>query len=201
MRDWEKVTDNERRFVSHVLAFFASSDGIVMENLAARFMQEVALPEARSFYAFQMAMESIHGETYSLMLDHVVKTDTPEEKEHLFRAIDTMPCVAKKAEWALRWIGDADAPFGDRLLAFAVVEGIVFSGAFCAIYWLKKRSLFPGLCFANALIARDEGMHRDFAVALHGMLLPPNQCSRSAPNASYARPLRSSTSSFAMRCP
>ena len=167
---WDNLGDGERHFISHVLAFFAASDGIVNENLAARFSVEVMYPEARSFYTFQMAMESIHSETYSLLIDTYIRD--VREKERLFRAVDTIPCVQKKAEWCLRWIGGdrSEAPFAQRLVAFAVVEGIFFSGSFCAIFWLKKRGLMPGLTFSNELIARDEGLHCDFACLLYSML-------------------------------
>ena len=156
MKDWEALQENEQHFLKHVLAFFAAADGIVNENLVERFCSEVQIPEARFFYGFQIAIENIHSETYSLLIDQYVKN--PEEKERLFNAIDTIPCVRKKADWALRWIGESRR-FAERLVAFAVVEGIFFSGAFCAIFWLKKRGLMPGLTFSNELISRDEGMH------------------------------------------
>jgi ribonucleotide reductase beta subunit family protein with ferritin-like domain len=172
---WASLTDGERHFISHVLAFFAASDGIVNENLAVHFMAEVQVPEARCFYGFQIAMENIHAETYSLMLDTYVRD--PDEKRRLQRATETMPCIKAKADWALRWIERADASFAERLVAFAAVEGIFFSGAFCAIFWLKKRNLMPGLCFSNELISRDEGLHCDFACLLYdsvlGRPLPP----------------------------
>ncbi len=167
IRDWEGLTDDEQHFVKHVLAFFAASDGIVNENLAMRFSNEVQVPEARCFYGFQIAVENIHSETYSLLIDTYIK-DTVE-KDHLFRAIDTVPCVAKKANWALKWIG-ADSSFAERLIAFAAVEGIFFSGSFCSIFWLKKRGLMPGLTFSNELISRDEGLHVDFACLLYNHL-------------------------------
>jgi len=167
MVDYEKLTDNEKHFITHVLAFFAASDGIVNENLCERFASEVQLPEARCFYGFQIAMENIHSETYSLLIDTYVKDSV--ERDRLFRAIETVPCVAKKANWALKWIG-GDSRFAERLVAFAVVEGIFFSGSFCAIFWLKKRGLMPGLTFSNELISRDEGMHCDFACLLYSML-------------------------------
>lgn len=166
-RDWAKLSDNETHFIKHVLAFFAASDGIVLENLAGKFANEVQLPEARAFYGFQIAMENIHSETYSLLLDTYVK-DT-EEKERLFQAIYTIPAIQKKARWALQWINDTNC-FAERLVAFAAVEGILFSGSFCAIYWLKKRGLMPGLTFSNELISRDEGLHADFACLLYSML-------------------------------
>ena len=165
--DWEKLTNDERHFVSHVLAFFAASDGIVNENLVERFCKEVQIPEARAFYGFQIAMENIHSETYSLLIDTYIKDAA--EKDRLFNAIDTVPCVRKKADWALRWITESKR-FAERLVAFAVVEGIFFSGSFCAIFWLKKRGLMPGLTFSNELISRDEGMHCDFACLLYSML-------------------------------
>ncbi len=164
LADWRsRLNDDERHFVKHVLAFFAASDGIVNENLAENFVKEVQYPEAKFFYGFQIMMENIHSETYSLLIDTYI-TD-PAEKLHLFRAVDTIPAVAKKAEWALRWI--KDSTFQERLIAFAAVEGIFFSGSFCSIFWLKKRGLMPGLSFSNELISRDEGSHTDFAVHLH----------------------------------
>jgi ribonucleoside-diphosphate reductase beta chain len=166
--DWNnRLNKEERHFISHVLAFFAASDGIVNENLATNFMGDVQIPEARCFYGFQIAIENVHSETYSLLIDTYVKD--PLEKQKLFDAIETLPVVSKKAQWALTWIG-ADASFAERLVAFAAVEGIFFSGSFCAIYWLKKRNLMPGLCFSNELISRDEGLHCDFACLLYGML-------------------------------
>jgi ribonucleoside-diphosphate reductase beta chain len=165
-KDWESLNANEKHFVSHVLAFFAASDGIVNENLAVNFMQEVQLPEARCFYGFQIMMENIHSETYSLLIDTYIKN--PEEKDRLFNALETVPCVKKKGEWALRWINSEAFP--ERLIAFAAVEGIFFSGSFCSIFWLKKRGLMPGLTFSNELISRDEGLHCDFACLLYGML-------------------------------
>ncbi|KAJ3697288.1 hypothetical protein LUZ61_000993 [Rhynchospora tenuis] len=165
---WDQtLTPHERHFISHVLAFFASSDGIVLENLATRFISDVQVPEARAFYGFQIAIENIHSETYSLLLETYIKD--PVEKTRLFSAIETLPCVARKAEWALRWIESSDT-FAERLLAFACVEGIFFSGSFCAIFWLKKRGLMPGLTFSNELISRDEGLHCDFAVLLYQLL-------------------------------
>jgi ribonucleoside-diphosphate reductase beta chain len=166
MKYWEGLTDGERHFVSHILAFFAASDGIVNENLAVNFMSEVQLPEARCFYGFQIMMENIHSETYALLIDTYIKD--PAEKDRLFHAIDTVPCVGKKAEWALRWINNGS--FAERLIAFAAVEGIFFSGSFCSIFWLKKRGLMPGLTFSNELISRDEGMHCEFACLLYRML-------------------------------
>ena len=169
--DWkERLTDDERHFISHVLAFFAASDGIVVENLSQRFCAEITLPEARCFYGFQIAMENVHSETYSLLIDTYISDR--EERQRLFGAIREVPAVRKKAEWALKWIG-ADAPFAQRLVAFACVEGIFFSGSFCALFWLKKRGLMPGLTFSNELIARDEGLHCDFACELYSMLERP----------------------------
>ncbi len=162
--DWEnKLNDDERHFVKHVLAFFAASDGIVNENLAENFLSEVQYTEAKFFYGFQITIENIHSETYSLLIDTYIK-DTAE-KNHLFNAIDTLECVRKKADWALRWIEKGS--FAERLVAFAAVEGIFFSGSFCSIFWLKKRGLMPGLSFSNELISRDEGLHCDFACLLY----------------------------------
>lgn len=162
--DWnEKLNNDEKHFIKHVLAFFAASDGIVNENLAVHFLNEVQYPEARCFYGFQVMMENIHSETYSLLIDTYIKD--PSEKDKLFHAIDTVPCVSKKAEWAIRWINNGD--FRERLVAFAAVEGIFFSGSFCSIFWLKKRGLMPGLSFSNELISRDEGLHCDFACMLY----------------------------------
>jgi ribonucleoside-diphosphate reductase beta chain len=164
LADWQnKLNDNERHFVKHVLAFFAASDGIVNENLAENFVSEVQYPEAKFFYGFQIMMENIHSETYSLLIDTYIKD--PKEKDGLFHAIDTLDCVKKKADWALRWISNAS--FAERLIAFAAVEGIFFSGSFCSIFWLKKRGLMPGLSFSNELISRDEGLHCDFACHLY----------------------------------
>lgn len=162
--DWEsKLNDNERHFIKHILAFFAASDGIVNENLAEHFLSEVQYTEAKFFYGFQVAIENIHSETYSLLIDTYIKDST--EKNHLFNAIDTLDCVKKKADWALRWIDKGS--FAERLVAFAAVEGIFFSGSFCSIFWLKKRGLMPGLSFSNELISRDEGLHCDFACLLY----------------------------------
>jgi ribonucleoside-diphosphate reductase beta chain len=160
---YSQLKDGEKHFVNNVLAFFAASDGIVNENLAQNFLREVQYPEARSFYGFQVMMENIHSEMYSLLIDTYIK-DSSEQMKY-FRAIDNIPCVRKKAEWALRWIGSES--FAERLIAFAAVEGIFFSGSFCSIFWLKKRGLMPGLSFSNELISRDEGLHCDFAVHLH----------------------------------
>ena len=161
VKDWETLKEDERYFVSHVLAFFAASDGIVNENLVERFMKEVQVPEARCFYGFQIAMENIHSEMYSLLIDTFIKE--AEERERLFNAIETVPAVKKKADWALKWIGNEAASYSERVVAFASVEGIFFSGSFAAIFWLKKRGLMPGLTFSNELISRDEGLHTDFA--------------------------------------
>jgi ribonucleoside-diphosphate reductase beta chain len=163
LTDWKKMNDGERHFISHVLAFFAASDGIVNENLANNFLKEVQYAEAKCFYGFQVMMENIHSETYSLLIDTYIKD--PKEKDHLLRAIETIECVKKKAEWALRWIESDN--FVERLIAFAAVEGIFFSGSFCSIFWLKKRGLMPGLTFSNELISRDEGLHCDFACLLY----------------------------------
>lgn len=166
LRDWENLNDGERHFISYVLAFFAASDGIVNENLAVNFMSEVQLPEARCFYGFQIMMENIHSETYALLIDTYIKDQF--EKNKLFNAIETVPAVKRKAEWALRWI--EQGTFAQRLVAFAAVEGIFFSGSFCSIFWLKKRGLMPGLTFSNELISRDEGLHCEFACLLYSML-------------------------------
>ena len=163
LSDWVTLNDGERHFISHVLAFFAASDGIVNENLAENFVADVQYTEAKFFYGFQIAIENIHSETYSLLIDTYVKD--PGEKDRLFHAIDTMDCVKKKADWALKWI--ENSTFVERLIAFAAVEGIFFSGSFCSIFWLKKRGLMPGLSFSNELISRDEGMHCDFACLLY----------------------------------
>jgi ribonucleoside-diphosphate reductase beta chain len=163
LKDWENMTNDEKHFIKHVLAFFAASDGIVNENLAINFTNEVQFPEARCFYGFQIMMENIHSETYSLLIDTYIKDGA--EKNYLFNAIETVPCVTKKAEWALRWISKGS--FAERLIAFAAVEGIFFSGSFCSIFWLKKRGLMPGLSFSNELISRDEGLHCDFACLLY----------------------------------
>mmetsp|Transcript_52990 Transcript_52990/g.78561 ORF Transcript_52990/g.78561 Transcript_52990/m.78561 type:complete len:414 (-) Transcript_52990:115-1356(-) len=167
--DWKNLSKNERHFISHVLAFFAASDGIVNENLAGNFATEITMPEARCFYGFQIAVENIHSETYSLLIDTYVKD--PEEKSHLLNAIETVPCVRKKANWALQWCDPENASFAERCIAFAAVEGIFFSGSFCAIFWMKKRGLMPGLCFSNELISRDEGLHCDFACMLYNKLV------------------------------
>ena len=163
LTDWEKLSADEQHFVKHVLAFFAASDGIVNENLAENFVKEVQYPEAKHFYGFQIMMENIHSQMYSLLINTYIKDKA--EQDYLFRAIETVPVVKKKAEWALRWI--TSGTFAERLIAFAAVEGIFFSGSFCSIFWLKKRGLMPGLSFSNELISRDEGLHTDFAVHLY----------------------------------
>ena len=163
LKDWASLNDGERHFISHVLAFFAASDGIVNENLGENFVAEVQYTEAKFFYGFQIAIENIHSEVYSLLIDTYIKDS--KEKDKLFNAIETLDCVQKKAKWALRWIDQAN--FAERLIAFAAVEGIFFSGSFCSIFWLKKRGLMPGLSFSNELISRDEGLHCDFACLLY----------------------------------
>lgn len=170
MGDWESLKADEQHFIKHVLAFFAASDGIVSENLAQRFFGEVQWPEARAFYSFQIAMENVHSEMYSALIEAYVKD--PVEQTHLFRAVSTMPAVACKAQWAVQWMSP-DRTFAERLVAFACVEGILFSGSFCAIFWLRKRGLMPGLCFSNELIARDEGLHTEFACLLYSHLQRP----------------------------
>jgi ribonucleoside-diphosphate reductase subunit M2 len=166
-KDWESLAEPEQHFVKHVLAFFAASDGIVLENLAGKFSTEIQVPEARAFYGFQIAMENIHSETYSLLIEQYVRD--PAEREAVFNAIDTMPAVKDKAQWAIQWMNDENS-FAERLVAFAAVEGVLFSGSFCAIYWLKKRGLMPGLTFSNELISRDEGLHAEFACLIYGNL-------------------------------
>jgi len=167
-KDWDTLSTNEQHFIKHILAFFAASDGIVLENLSGAFAVEVQLPEARAFYGFQIAMENIHSETYSLLIEQYIKD--PAEKDMLFDAIHTMPPVQDKAEWAIQWMNKDNCCFAERIVAFAAVEGVLFSGSFCAIYWLKKRGLMPGLTFSNELISRDEGLHAEFACMLYGML-------------------------------
>ena len=169
VKDWERLNDNERHFIKHILGFFAGSDGIVMENLATRFTREVQWPEAKYFYACQNLMEAVHSESYALLIDTYIKD--PQEKSDILRAISTIPCVEKKAKWALEWIDNDEADFGTRLIGFAAVEGIFFSGAFCAIFWLKQRGIMPGLTLSNEFIARDEGLHTDFACLLYSKLL------------------------------
>ena len=174
LADWEhKLNNDEKHFIKHVLAFFAASDGIVNENLVLNFMREVQIPEARCFYGFQVAIENIHAEMYSLLIDTYIKDDV--EKDFLFNALQNLECVSKKGQWALRWIENAPS-FAHRLIAFAAVEGIFFSGSFCSIFWLKKRGLMPGLTFSNELISRDEGLHCDFACLLYSELT--NQLSK-----------------------
>ena len=168
-KDWKKLNDNEKHFLKHVLAFFAASDGIVNENLVTNFADEVQWPEARCFYGFQIMMENIHAETYSLLIDAYI--EDPNEKAHLFNALETVPSVKKKGSWALKWLSRKKGTFAQRLVAFAAVEGIFFSGSFCAIFWLKKRGLMPGLTFSNELISRDEGLHCDFACLVHNQLI------------------------------
>ena len=166
--NWNSLTSDEQYFIKMILAFFAASDGIVLENLGARFMTEVQLPEARAFYGFQIAMENIHSETYSLLIDTYIKDET--EKDKLFNALENFPCISKKGNWALKWMNPENS-FAKRIVAFACVEGIFFSGAFCSIYWLKKRGLMPGLTFSNELISRDEALHTEFAVYLYSKLI------------------------------
>jgi ribonucleoside-diphosphate reductase subunit M2 len=166
--DWDKLTDNERYFVSRVLAFFAASDGIVNENLCSNFATKIIAPKARCFYGFQIAVENIHSKMYSLLIDTYIKD--PTEKTHLLNAIETVPCVQHKANWALKWCNSANASFAEWMIAFAAVEGIFFSGSFCAIFWLKKRGLMPGLSYSNKLISRDEGLHCDFACLMYSKL-------------------------------
>jgi ribonucleotide reductase beta subunit family protein with ferritin-like domain len=167
--DWEKLTKDEKHFLSMVLAFFAGSDGIVMENLAIRFMNDIQLPEAKSFYSFQIAMENIHSNTYSLLIETYIKDEN--EKKDLFQAIQKFPFIEKKANWAINWITNQDVDFATRLVAFACIEGIFFSGSFCSIFWLKKRGIMPGLTFSNELISRDEALHTEFAILLYNKLL------------------------------
>lgn len=173
--DWNRMTEDERHFIGHVLAFFAGADGIVNENLACNFLNEVGIQEAKSFYSYQIYNESIHAHTYSLLIDTYIKDPALQHK--YFHAIQTIPSVQKKAEWCLKWIKDSSQPFSKRLIAFCLVEGLFFSGSFCAIFWLKKRGLMPGLCFSNELISRDEGLHQDHAVTLFSKLLhkPPEE--------------------------
>jgi ribonucleoside-diphosphate reductase subunit M2 len=167
--DWDRLSITEQHFILHFLAFFAASDGIVNENLSSNFATEVTSPEARCFYGFQIAVENIHSETYSLLINTYVKD--PTKKMHLLRAIETVPCVQRKAQWVLRWCESTTASFAERMIAFAAVEGIFFSGSFCAIFWLKKCGLMPGLCFSNELISPDEGLHSDFTCLLYSKLI------------------------------
>ena len=169
LKDWKELNNDEQHFLKHILAFFAASDGIVNENLGVNFSNEVCWPEARCFYGFQIMMENIHAETYSLLIDTYIKDE--KEKDHLFKALETVPSVKRKGDWAMRWLSRKKGSFAERLVAFAAVEGIFFSGSFCAIFWLKKRGLMPGLTFSNELISRDEGLHCDFACLLHNKLL------------------------------
>ena len=168
INDWEMLNDAERYFISMILAFFAASDGIVLENLAVRFMADVQISEARAFYGFQIAMENIHSHTYSLLIETYIKNQ--EEKQRFFSAIDNYPCIKKKSDWAQKWINDNRSSFATRLVAFACIEGIFFSGAFCSIFWMKKRGLMPGLTFSNELISRDEALHTEFAILLYSKL-------------------------------
>ena len=170
-KDWDTLNDDEKHFISMILAFFAASDGIVLENLGVRFMGEVQLSEARAFYGLQIAMENIHSITYSTLIDTYIKDK--EQKHKLFNALNEYDCIKKKGQWAIKWINDKKSNFATRLVAFACIEGIFFSGAFCAIYWLKKRGLMPGLTFSNELISRDEALHTEFAVLLHSKLEKP----------------------------
>ena len=166
--DWEKLSENEQYFLEHVLAFFAGSDGIVVENLGERILRDVSIPEAKCFYGLQIAMENIHSETYSLLIDTYIKDD--DKKKKLFNAIETIPCIKRKADWSLKWITDTDSSYAARVVAFAAVEGIFFSGSFCSIFWMKKRGLLPGLCFSNELISRDEALHTDFACLMYSQI-------------------------------
>jgi len=168
LNDWNNMTSDEQHFIKMILAFFAASDGLVLENLASRFMSDVQLSEARAFYGFQIAMENIHSQTYSLLIDTYIRDE--EEKNTLFNAIENFPCIKKKADWAKKWISDNRSSFASRLVAFAAIEGIFFSAAFSSIYWIKKRGLMPGLTFSNELISRDEALHTEFAVLLYSKL-------------------------------
>lgn len=167
LNDWNKLSKDEKYFIKNILAFFAGSDGIVMENLSQRFMADINIPEAKNFYAYQIFIEGVHSEVYSLLIDTYIKDDL--EKKMAFNAIEGIPCIKRKADWAIKWIQDEKSNFQTRLIAFALVEGIFFSGSFCAIFWIKKRGLMPGLTFSNELISRDEGMHTDFATLLYSM--------------------------------
>jgi len=169
INDWEKLTSDEQNFIKNIIGFFAGSDGIIMENLATRFMNEIQIPEARAFYSYQIFNESIHSETYSLLIDTYIKDNN--EKELIFNSIENIPSVAKKALWAYKWIENKEVSFATRLISFAIVEGVFFSGSFCAIYWIKKRGLMPGLTFSNELISRDEGMHTEFACLLYSKIV------------------------------
>jgi ribonucleotide reductase beta subunit family protein with ferritin-like domain len=176
LKFWNKLTSNEKHFISHILAFFAASDGIVNENLAMNFSNEIQASEVRCFYGFQIAIENIHSEVYSLLIDTYIRD--PVEKTRLFNAIETVPCVSKKAQWALQWLNREYASFAERLVAFAAIEGVFFSGSFCAIFWLKKRGMMPGLCSSNEFISRDEGLHCDFACLLYSKLVNKLPASR-----------------------
>ena len=165
LKHLDTMNQNEKYFVNHILAFFAGSDGIVMENLGTRFLQDINIPEAKNFYAFQIAIEAVHSETYSLLIDTYCKDD--KEKSNLFKAIDNFPAIKEKADWGLKWIDNSNVSFAQRLIAFSIVEGVFFSASFCAIFWLKERGLLPGLSFANALISRDESLHTEFACMLY----------------------------------
>lgn len=189
---WEKhLTDDERYFIKYVLAFFAGSDGIVNDNLANRFMTEVADPETKAFYGFQIAMENIHSETYALLIDTYIKD--PSERAHLFNAVNEVPCIKQKGDWAKKWISDGTSTFGERCVAFACVEGIFFSGAFCAIFWMKERGLLPGLCFSNELISRDEALHTQFAVLMHHTLMEENRIDEAKATGMIAEAVRIET--------
>ena len=168
LNDWEKLNENEKYFIKNVIGFFAGSDGIIMENLAQRFLNDIEIPEVRAFYSYQIFNENVHGETYSLLIDTYIKDES--EKIKIFNSIENIPCVAKKASWAYKWIENKKVNFATRLLAFAIVEGVFFSGSFCAIYWLKKRGLMPGLTFSNELISKDEGQHCHFACLLYSYI-------------------------------
>jgi len=168
INDWNKLNNNEKYFIKNIIGFFAGSDGIIIENLALRFLNEIEIPEARSFYSYQIFNENIHSETYSLLIDTYIKDNA--EKNKIFNAIENIPCIAKKASWAYKWIQNNEVNFATRLIAFTIVEGIFFSGSFCAIYWLKKRGLMPGLTFSNELISKDEGMHCHFACLLYSYI-------------------------------
>ena len=168
INDWNKLNNNEKYFIKNIIGFFAGSDGIIIENLALRFLNEIEIPEARSFYSYQIFNENIHSETYSLLIDTYIKDN--DEKNKIFNSIENIPCIAKKASWAYKWIQNNEVNFATRLIAFAIVEGIFFSGSFCAIYWLKKRGLMPGLTFSNELISKDEGMHCHFACLLYSYI-------------------------------
>ena len=168
LNDWEKLNETEQNFIKNIIGFFAGSDGIIMENLAVRFLKDIEIPEVRAFYSYQIFNENVHGETYSLLIDTYIKDN--QEKLKIFNSIENIPCVLKKAKWAYKWIENKEVNFATRLVAFAIVEGVFFSGSFCAIYWLKKRGLMPGLTFSNELISKDEGMHCHFACLLYSYI-------------------------------